>query len=54
MLLCAAHHKVVDDQVASYGPKKLREIKRAHEDWDSKSFSADVAHKTMKSFLLHI
>lgn len=43
ILLCAAHHKVVDDQVASYEPNKLREIKRAHEDWVSKSLSADAA-----------
>jgi hypothetical protein len=33
VLLCAGHHKQVDDQPHEYTSSKLRGIKRAHEQW---------------------
>lgn len=33
VLLCAVHHKMVDDQVETYTAGKLRDIKVKHEQW---------------------
>lgn len=33
VLLCAVHHKMVDDQVENYTAGKLRDIKAKHEQW---------------------
>lgn len=33
ILLCAVHHKMVDDQVATYTVEKLRDLKATHEAW---------------------
>lgn len=35
ILLCRKHHKQVDDQVGHYTIKRLKKIKRAHEEWIS-------------------
>jgi len=39
ILLCAVHHKVVDDQPGKYSVEYLKEIKRLHEDWVTHSLS---------------
>ncbi|WP_369391542.1 HNH endonuclease signature motif containing protein [Streptomyces sp. CG1] len=33
ILLCKVHHKLIDDQPAAYTVERLREMKRAHEQW---------------------
>src|SRR5215471_12373557 len=33
ILLCRKHHKQIDDQVGYYTVDRLKEIKRAHENW---------------------
>jgi hypothetical protein len=33
ILLCANHHKLIDDQVDYYSVERLQQIKRDHEDW---------------------
>lgn len=33
ILLCKNHHKSIDDQPRQYTVQKLKEIKKAHEDW---------------------
>lgn len=33
VLLCANHHKMIDDQVGSFSVGKLHEIKQRHEEW---------------------
>ncbi len=39
ILLCAVHHKVVDDQPGKYSVQYLKEIKKSHEDWVMQSLS---------------
>jgi hypothetical protein len=33
VLLCAVHHKVIDDQPTTYSVERLHEMKAAHEKW---------------------
>src|SRR4051812_24343412 len=33
VLLCATHHKTIDDQVSTYSAEAVRGIKRNHERW---------------------
>lgn len=40
ILLCAVHHKLVDDQPHEYTPGKLRDVKAKHEAWVQTSLSA--------------
>ena len=39
LLLCKIHHKLVDDQPATYTVSKLHEIKAAHEAWVRRSLT---------------
>jgi hypothetical protein len=39
ILLCAVHHKVVDDQPGKYSVQYLKEIKKGHEGWVMQSLS---------------
>jgi hypothetical protein len=39
VLLCATHHKMVDDQPGTYTPDALRELKSTHESWVKESLT---------------
>lgn len=41
ILLCAADHKMVDDQTEQYSPAVLRDIKLKHERWVSEKLKSD-------------
>lgn len=41
IVLCAVHHKVVDDQPNEYTPAELRRLKAEHEAWVECSLEAD-------------
>ena len=40
ILLCKVHHKLVDDQVATYPVSRLKKIKEKHEKWVSDQLEA--------------
>lgn len=40
VLMCAVHHKVIDDQPIEYTVDRLREIKRLHETWVRQSLGS--------------
>lgn len=39
LLLCKVHHKVIDDQFASYPAEELKRIKNEHESWVQKNLN---------------
>jgi hypothetical protein len=45
ILLCAVHHKVIDDQPTTYPVSKLKEIKQAHENWVKTALSLDIVRQ---------
>ncbi len=40
ILLCKMHHKLVDDQPATYTVSKLKKTRRQHEDWVRRSLGS--------------
>ena len=40
ILLCRVHHKLIDDQPATYTVERLREMKRDHEKWAEQAIRA--------------
>ncbi|MBI5788958.1 MAG: hypothetical protein HZA78_08910 [Candidatus Schekmanbacteria bacterium] len=42
ILLCRIHHKQVDDQPCTYTVEKLKEMKKAHENWVKTSLKIDL------------
>jgi len=46
ILLCAVHHRVVDQQPGSYGADALRGIKAAHELWVSETLQGNARPAT--------
>jgi len=43
ILLCATHHKMIDDQFETYTPSVLRSIKQNHESWVETKLRDDPA-----------
>lgn len=41
ILLCNVHHKIIDDQVASWTVERLRQLKQDHETWVEQSLGLD-------------
>lgn len=48
ILLCRTHHKMVDDQVATFTPGILRQMKLNHDIWVSEKLSAGEKPRTLK------
>lgn len=46
LLLCLAHHKVIDDDPNSYPVDRLLEIKSTHENWVSESLASNPVWDT--------
>jgi hypothetical protein len=51
ILLCRQHHKQVDDQSRFYTADRLREIKRAHEEWVATLDETALARNTAEQLL---
>ena len=43
ILLCNVHHKVVDDQIATYSVEVLHAIKQRHEKWVQDRLTNDTS-----------
>lgn len=41
ILLCNVHHKIIDDQVATWTVQRLRQLKQSHEAWVEESLGLD-------------
>lgn len=46
LLLCLAHHKIIDDDPNSYHVDRLLEIKSAHENWISENLASNPVWDT--------
>jgi hypothetical protein len=46
ILLCSVHHKLIDDQVNIYSVDKLKELRKNHEAWVSKSLGSRQENNT--------
>jgi HNH endonuclease len=42
ILMCSVHHKIIDDQVATWTVEKLQQSKRDHEAWVEQSLGLDT------------
>jgi hypothetical protein len=48
LLLCRTHHKMIDDQYATYTTNILRQIKSEHEQWVSQKLTTNRHPKPLK------
>jgi len=46
ILLCATHHKLIDDQYNEYTVEKLQQFKLAHEGWVNTQVSREISEVT--------